>query len=176
MPTPPVPKITTVSPGRTSAARVEEQNPVVTPADQRGQLERDVILDLDAGPFGDDGTLGERAEDAHAAEVFLAVVEPEGAVDQAADGRVLTGVAQVLVAGRAVPAGAADGDVGAGHPVASFYSCDAGAGLFDHAGALVAADEREARGAGGADVLVGMAQARRLVPDEDLAGLGLVQV
>ena len=31
MPTPPVPKITTVSPGRTSPALVAEQNPVVTP-------------------------------------------------------------------------------------------------------------------------------------------------
>jgi hypothetical protein len=31
MPTPPVPKITTVSPGRTSPALVAEQKPVVTP-------------------------------------------------------------------------------------------------------------------------------------------------
>jgi hypothetical protein len=40
----------------------------------------------------------------------------------------------------------------------------------------VAADERETRGSGGADVLVGMAQPGGLIPDEDLAGLGLVQV
>jgi len=53
---------------------------------------------------------------------------------------------------------------------------DPGTDCFDHAGALVAADEREAGGAGGPDVLIGMAQARGLVPDEDLAGVGLVQV
>src|SRR5581483_6813156 len=89
---------------------------------------------------------------------------------------VLAGVAQVLLAGGAVAAGAADGDVGAGDAVAFVYPGDGGAGSHDDAGALVAADEREAGGAGGADVLVGVAQAGRLHPDEDLAGLGLVQV
>jgi hypothetical protein len=61
-------------------------------------------------------------------------------------------------------------------PVAGFHSCDRGTDCFDHAGTLVAADEREAGGAGGPDVLVGMTQAGRLEPDEDLAGLGLIQV
>src|SRR5215470_5639700 len=103
-------------------------------------------------------------------------MEPERSVDQAADGGVLARVAQVLAAGGAVPAGAADGNVGAGHPVAFFYSRDSGAGFLDHASALVAADERQARGAGGPDVLVGVAQPGRLEPDEDLADLGLVQV
>src|SRR5437016_958336 len=80
------------------------------------------------------------------------------------------------MAGGAVPAGAADRDVRAGDPVAFLDPCDAGAGRFYDAGALVAADERQARGAGGPDVLVGMAQPGRLEPDEDLAGLGLIQV
>ena len=119
---------------------------------------------------------GERAEHAHAAQVLGSVVESECAVGQAADGGVLARVAQVLVAGGAVAAGAADRDVGAGHPVACLYSRDTGAGLLDHAGALVPADQGQPGQAGGADVLVGMAQARGLEPDEDLAGLGLVQV
>jgi len=40
----------------------------------------------------------------------------------------------------------------------------------------VAADERQARGAGGPDVLVGVTQPGRSHADENLAGLGLVQV
>src|SRR5207245_8752824 len=56
------------------------------------------------------------------------------------DGSVLAGVTQVLVTGGAVPAGAADGDVGAGHPVAGFYPGDVRPGFLDHAGALVAAE------------------------------------
>jgi hypothetical protein len=81
-------------------------------------------------------------------------MKSERSVDQAADGGVLAGVAQVLLAGGAVPAGAADGDVGAGDAVACFDAGDTRAGFLDHAGALVAADEREARGARGPDVLV----------------------
>src|SRR2546430_7164385 len=43
-------------------------------------LERDVVLDLHAGPLGQHGVLGERADYAHTAQVLVAVVESERVV------------------------------------------------------------------------------------------------
>ena len=60
--------------------------------------------------------------------------------------------------------------------VAHLHPGDAGADGLDDAGALVPPDQRQAGGAAGADVLVGMAQARRLHLDQHLVRLGLVEV
>ena len=63
------------------------------------------------------------------------------------------------MAGGAVAAGAADGDVGAGDAVARRDPGDAGPGRLDDPGAVAApADQRQPGLAGGADVLVGVAQ------------------
>ena len=62
--------------------------------------------------------------------------------------------------------------------VAGLDPGDAGADGLDHAGTLVAAHQRHADVAAalGADVLVGVAQPGRLVADEYLVVLGLVEV
>src|SRR2546423_919206 len=104
-------------------------------------------------------------------------VEPEGAVGQLAGFRLGTEVAEVLVPGRAVPAGAADRDERAHHVVARGGPGDAGPGRLHHAGALVAAHHRQPRGGvPGAQVLVRVAHARGGEPDADLAGPRLVQL
>ena len=78
MPTPPVPKTTTVAWAHVGGVDRREQNPVVTPQLTRAaELERDVVLDLHARPLGQHGVLGERAEHAHAAQVLVPVVEAE---------------------------------------------------------------------------------------------------
>ncbi len=74
MPTPPTPMTTTVSPGRTSATRVAEPQPVVTPQPTSAAcVQRDVLLDLDDRGLVDGDVGRERAELAHARDA-LAVI------------------------------------------------------------------------------------------------------
>src|SRR5215472_8809303 len=145
-------------------------------ADQRGELHRDVVFDLHAGKFRHHRVLGEGPDDAHAAEVLTILVEPERLVLQAADAGPLAGVAQVLLAGGAVTALAADRDVGARDPVAHLHAGHARAGLHHHARALVAADHRQPPRTPRADVLVRVAQPGRLHPDEHLVRLRRVKL
>jgi len=145
-------------------------------AHQRRELHRDVVLDLHAGPFRQHRVLGERADHAHAAEVLAILVKPERLVLQAADTGPLAGVAQVLLAGGAIAALAADRDIGARDPVAHLHPGDTGPGLHHHASALMPADQRQPRHAPRADVLVGVAQAGRLHLDQHLVRLGRVQL
>src|SRR4029077_17021880 len=87
---------------------------------QRGDVKADLFGDLDDRELVDHRVLRERAEYAQAAEVLAALVEPERAVREHPGAGVLAGVAQVLAAGRAVPALPAGGDERAGHVVALF--------------------------------------------------------
>src|SRR6185437_13489696 len=146
-------------------------------AGQRGHLERDVLVHADAGVLRDHGPFGEGAEHAEPAEAgALVVVEPVRAVGHLAGLRLGAEVAEVLVPGRAVPAGAADRDERADHVVAFGDPGDAGAGRLHHAGALVAAHHRQPRGGvPGAQVLVRVTHARGGEPDPDLAGPRLVK-
>ena len=111
-------------------------------------------------PLRHDRVLGEGAQRAEAAEVLVAEVEAEGAVEEHAGGGVEALYAHVLVAGRARPAGPAGRDVGAHDPVADRDPAHVGADRLDDAGTLVAADHREAhRRVALGDVVVGVAQA-----------------
>ena len=161
------------------AARVVRGGPAGrhAAAHQHRGLQRQPVVHLDQRMLRDRGPLGERAEDAHPADVGAAGVEPGRAVghDPFQDG--LAHVAQVLPPGRAVAAGAAVGDEAAHHVVTGLDLGDAGADLLDDAGALVAADDREPRDQVAVDqVQVGMAEPGGDVPDQHLAVLGRVQV
>jgi hypothetical protein len=141
-------------------------------------VERDVVVKPHAGEFADHRALGEGADRAHAADVAtVAGVEPVAVVLQHARDGVAARVAEVLPAGRAVAAGAADGNEGAHDAVAHPDTAHPGAGLLHHAGGLVPADHRVADGhVAGADVVVGVAQACRLEADQHLAVLRVVEV
>jgi hypothetical protein len=113
-------------------------------AGQRGHLEGDVGVDRHAGVLRHHRALGERAEHAEAAEVgAVIVVEAKAAVRQHPGHHLGAPVAQVLVAGRAVPADPAGGDERADHVVADVDAGHAGPDRLDHAGPLVAADHRQ---------------------------------
>src|SRR5215475_8541764 len=86
-------------------------------------------------------------------------------------------VAQVLPAGRAVPAYPAGGDEGADDVVSDVHPGHAGTDSLDHARALVPADERQPPGAVSAlQVLIRMAHAGRREGDPDLALPGFVKL
>ncbi len=139
-------------------------------ADQRHRLKRQVIVDLDAGMLGHHRTLGERAEQAHLAEVLAVAVEPERAVRQAVVEEQRAEVAQVGHAAGAEPAVPADRKERADHVVARLNPAHAGAGLLDGPRPLVPADDRVAdRDVAGAHVVVGVAQAGGGEPDKHLA-------
>ena len=143
---------------------------------QRGDVEADLVRDLDDGVLVHHRVLRERAEHAQAAEVLAALVEPERAVGEHPGAGVLAGVAQLLAAGRAVPALAAGGDERAGHVVADGDPGDGMAHRVDDARALVPADHRHAhRRVALLDVVVGVAQAGREELDPDLVRLRVVQ-
>src|SRR5262249_23741163 len=115
-----------------------------TAAEQAGPVERDVLVDLDAAGLVHHRVVGERAEQAHEADVLaLGVVAGRAVEDLAAAGLVGAEVAQVLVAGRARRAAAAGGDEAEHDVVAGGQPADVLAHLLDHAGALVAADDRQ---------------------------------
>ena len=144
---------------------------------QRRDVEPDLFRDLDHRVLVHHRVLGERAEHAQAAEVLAALVEPERPVGEHPGGGVLARVAQLLTAGRAVPALAAGGNERAGHVVADLDPGDGLADRLDDAGALVPADDRQAhRRVALLDVVVGVAQARREELDPDLAVLRVVQL
>src|SRR6185312_11046997 len=95
------------------AARVDRGAPAGwhPAAGQRHRLQRQVVVDLDAGVLGHHRPFGERAEQAHLAEVLAVGVEPERAVRQAVVHEQRAEVAQVghaLGAEPAVPAGRQD--------------------------------------------------------------------
>src|SRR5215467_3839214 len=145
-------------------------------ADEHDLVQRQVRIHLDGGVLGDDRVLRERAEHAHAAEVLAAAVEPVGAVGQAPVQDGDAQVAQVRLAGRAPAAVAADRQERADDVITGAEPGDAGTDLFDDPGALVAADDREARhDIAVTEVLVGVAQSSRHVPDEDFSGLGGIE-
>src|SRR5262249_39714720 len=132
-------------------------------ADQHGDVQRDVVVDLDHAALGDGAPLRERAQDREAAEVLAVAVQAEAAAGQDAGHRVHAQVAEVLVPGRAEAAVPAGRDEGADHVVARLHAGDAGTDLLDHAGALVAAHVREAGlDVARLDVLVRVAEAGRL--------------
>ena len=90
---------------------------------------------------------------------------------------VTAGVAQVLAAGRTVPACAAYRDEGTGHVVADLDPGDARAGRLDDARALVPADHRHAhRRVALLHMVIGVAQAGRVKLDQDLVGLRVIEL
>ena len=145
-------------------------------ADEDDLVQRQVRVHLDGGVLGDDRVLRERAEHAHAAEVRAAAVEPVGAVGQAAVQDGGAHVAQVRLAGGAPPAVAADRQERADDVVTGLQPGDALPDFLDDPGALVTADDREARhDVAVTQMLVRVAQASCHVPDEHLAGLGGIE-
>src|SRR5215470_5356946 len=164
---------------RPHAARVDRGAPAGghPAADQRGRLQRQVVVDLDAGVLRDRGVLGERAEQAHLAKVQSVGVEAERAVGQAVVVQERAEVAHVGHAAGAEPALAADRQERADHVVARLQPGHAGPDLLDDARALVAADDGVTDGdVTGLQVLVGVAQAGRHPAHQHLAGLGGIEV
>ena len=146
-------------------------------ADEHDDVERQVLVDHHARRLGDRRVLRERAEHAHPADVLALAVEAERAVGQAALEDRRAEVADVRMPRRAPAAVPADGQERGDDVVALGHARDARADLLDHARALVAADDREARDdVAVAQVLVGVAEARRLPADQDLALFGLVEI
>src|SRR5215470_3931924 len=144
---------------------------------QRRDVEADPLGDLDDGELVHHRVLRERAEHAQAAEVLAALVEPERAVREHPGRGVLAGVAQVLAAGRAVPALAAGGDERAGHVVADGNPGDGITHRVHDARALVPADNRHPhRRVALLDVVVGVAQAGRVELDPDLVRLRVIEL
>jgi hypothetical protein len=121
--------------------------------------------------------LGERAEQAHLAEVQAVGVEAERAVGQAVVVEQGPEVAQVRHAPGAEPAVAADRQERADHVVARLEPGHPGPDLLDDARALVAADDRVPdRNVPGLQMLIGVAQAGRHPAHQHFAGLGRVKV
>ena len=139
-------------------------------AEEAGRLERDLGMDLDAARLVDHCALGERAEQAHDAEVLsTGVVTGRVVPDLAPRHNVRTEVAQVLMAAAARRAVAARRDEAEHDVVADGDPLDLWSHLDDDAGALVPADHRKLPvGVAGAEVLVGVAQSRRRQLDHDL--------
>jgi hypothetical protein len=69
-PMPPTPTTATVSPGHLGGVHRRAPAGDHAAAEQAGLVERDVLLDLDAARLVDHGVVGERAEQAHQAEVL----------------------------------------------------------------------------------------------------------
>src|SRR3954451_5128716 len=146
-------------------------------ADQHDGLERQVLVDGDAACLGDHAVLAEAAQHAHRADVLAVGVHPEGPVGQAAVEDRRAEVADVGVPRRAEAAVPAHGQERRDHVVALLDARHARADLLDDAGALVAADDREARhDVAVAQVLIGVTQARGHPADQHLPLFGLVEV
>ena len=161
------------------AARVHRGSPPGRhpAADQRHRLQRKVVVDLDAGVLGYHRPLRERAEQAHLAQVLAVGVEPERPVRQAVVHEQRAHVTQVGHAAGAEPAVPAGRQERADHVVAGLEPDHPGADLLDDPGALVPAHDRVAdRDVAGAQVVIGVAQARRHEPDQHLALLGRVEL
>src|SRR5215469_2374230 len=146
-------------------------------ADQARDLPRDLLHERHARPLRDDRVLREGAQGAKAAEVLVAQVEPERAVEEHAGPGVEALDAHVRVAGRAGPARAAGRDVGADNGVARLDPAHVRPDRLDDAGTLVTADDwqahpRIARG----DVVVGVAQPGGHDLDPDLVRLRVVEL
>ena len=125
---------------------------------------------------GDDGVLGEAGHLAHVVDGLAALVEAGGAVEHEGAGRHVQ-VAEVGVALQAGLAAATGGDKGEDDLVAGLGEGNAGADLFDRAGALVAEDGGEGDvGVAVHKVAVAAADAGGAYFDQHLAGLGFVQV
>jgi len=106
---------------RPDAARVHRGAPARRhpAADQCHRLQRQVVVDLDAGVLGHHRALGERAQQAHLAEVLAVGVESERPVRQTVVHEQRAEIAQVghaLRAEPAVPAGRQERARRCGHP------------------------------------------------------------
>ena len=145
MPMPPMPTTTTVSPTCTSARRVAEPQPVATPHDTSDtHVHREVVVDLDDRHLRDARQLGERAQLGEQRDRLAVDVVAVGAVgDHPAAERAGAGVAEVAAPGRAVVADPARRHEAGRHVVADLHRVHLGPDGLDHAGALVAADDRE---------------------------------
>ena len=191
MPMPPMPTTTTVSPTWTSARFVAEPQPVATPQrHERHAVEREVVVDLDHRHLRHARQLGERAELGQQRHRLTVDVVAVGAVgDHPAAERPGAGVAQVAAAGEAVAAVPARRHEAGRHVVADLHGPHPGPDGLDHAGALVAADDREEAveahhrehlrrrdHVAGDEVLVAVAQAGGLPAHEDLTLLRIVDV
>ena len=147
-----------------------------TAGEQARHLERHVVVDLDDRTLGDDGPLGERAEHAHAADVLTVDVEAERAVGQLAGGDGGAEVAQVRTAGEAPAAVPTRRQERGDHVVALGDGRDARSDRLDHAGTLMATDERQPRPGTVAHVLVGVAEPGVLDAQQHLAAAGRVEL
>jgi hypothetical protein len=148
-----------------------------TAADQRRDLQREVVVDLDARVHGHRRVLGESADQAHLAEILALAVEPERAVRQAVVYEQGAEVAQVRLTARAEPAAATDGQERADDMVARLQPADSVAHLLDDPCSLVAADDRIPDGnVTGPHVIVGMTQTGGDVADQNLACLGRIEL
>ena len=147
-------------------------------AEQAGRLEWDLGMDLDAARLVHDGPLGERAEQAHDAEVLAAGVMTGGVVtDLASRGHVGAQVAQVLMAAAARRAVAARGDEAQHDVVADGDPLHLSSHLDDDAGTLVPAhDRKRPLGVAGADVFVGVAQPGRRQLHHDLTSTWRIEL
>ena len=146
-------------------------------ADEHHRLQRKVLVDRHAGRLGDRRVLAEAAEHAHGADVGAVVVEAEGAVGQATVEDRRAQVADARVSGGAEAAVAADRQEGGDDVVALLHAADPRPAFLDDAGALMAADHREAgQEIAVAKVLVGMAEPGRDPADQHLTLLGLIEL
>src|SRR5581483_1554136 len=140
-------------------------------------LEVEVGVDPDARRLGDRPPLRERADHAHGAQIVVAAVEAVRPVGHAAVEDGGAEVAEVLLPGRAPAAESAGRDEGADDVVARLHPADARPDLFDDAGALVTADQREAGDdVAMAQVLVGVTQPGGHIADEHFTLLRAVEI
>jgi hypothetical protein len=141
-------------------------------ADQRGLSEGDVLVDLDGGNVRHDAVAGESAEAASAANGGARGCDPGPRRGQR------RAVAEDRPAPLAHLAGAAAGAPGEDDMVAWLHGGHVLAGRLDHAGALMAEDQRELAVSPLAldDVPVRMADAAGHELHQHVAGAGLWQV
>ena len=178
LPTPPAPKITTVCPGRTPAAYTEVPQPVGTP--------QPVSAATSNGMYGSIGTQEFCETTARSAKVPSMQNPPRSAPSSSWNLKVPSASIPVIICApqshrfcrpveqyRHVPQAGMNEHTTWSPAFTRVTSWSDG---LDHPRALVAADHRQPPGAvAGLDVLVGVAQARRLEGDPHLALPGLVK-
>ncbi|WP_448574545.1 hypothetical protein, partial [Thermomicrobium sp.] len=95
IPTPPVPKMATVSPG-SHACPVDGRTPAGghRTADQAGAIEREIGIDLDHRVDGTDGVLAEGRDECELRNVLPVLVETEGPIELGALSQQNTAIAE----------------------------------------------------------------------------------
>src|SRR5487761_1880565 len=188
LPTPPAPKITTVSPACTPAACTADPQPVGTPQPTRHRISHGMSWKSSRS-----GTVAHSDTTAYCENV-PSVQKPPMSVSPSWNRHVPSSNMPVPACrpfthmfdcpvehgrqapGRAVPALAAGGDERDGYVIAGLDPGNGRANRVDDASALVPADHGHAhRRVALLDVVVGMAQASRVELDPDLVRLRLVQ-